>query len=344
MFSYLHLSLEYEWLTILKKSREKNVTLEETRRRNEASMRRKQMTVMTNGGTETPLSPASTGAMDTLLEKLRAAAPQPLDQRDRRRRARLKDKHQVRVASGQKMPDIDNHKDSQRSSSGATAVTADGTEESPTSPDSDGNHTINSNNVNPRESGSGLLSPFSDASEADVADRAASLLRGLRGSGIGVDSTAGSAMKSNSTGAGAGTSPSEADDSVRVRRRRESADNERTRRRARRAAASAAAAASAEAPSLNCSSGAILEEVVRANMNDAVSFEDERKQQQHASNHSSYHQEKEAAPITEHEIVDETITVRQLPAVTEEESINGEEEASVTAQSRNGPGKGTEAS
>ena len=309
-------------------------------------MRRKQMTATTNSGTETPLSPASTGAMDTLLEKLRAAAPQTRDQRDRRRRARLKDKHQVRVASGQKMPDIDGVKDSQRSASGATAVTADGVEEMPTSPDSDGNHTISSNGIKIRESGDGLLSPFSDTSEADVADRAASLLQGLRGSGIGADGTASGAAKSNSVGAGAGagTNASDADDTVRVRRRRESADNERTRRRARRAAASAAAAASAEAPSLNRSSGAILEEVVRANMNDAAGLEDERRQQQrYSSNHSSYIQESETAVTTEDDAVDETVVVRQLPAVTEEGSVYGEEEASWIAMSPDGSGKGTEA-
>src|SRR3569833_1597425 len=51
-------------------------------------------------------SPSSAGAMDSLLEKLRAAAPQTRDQRDRRRRARLKDRHQVRIASGQKIPDL----------------------------------------------------------------------------------------------------------------------------------------------------------------------------------------------------------------------------------------------
>lgn len=96
-----------EW----KKSREKNVQLEETRRRNEASMKRKHaqqlkvnnLNLALEGG---PQSPANTGAMDSLLEKLRAAAPQARDQRDRRRRARLKDRHQVRIASGQKIPDL----------------------------------------------------------------------------------------------------------------------------------------------------------------------------------------------------------------------------------------------
>jgi hypothetical protein len=45
--------------------------------------------------------------MDNLLEKLRAAQPQTRDQRDRRRHARLKDRHQVRSASGQKTPELD---------------------------------------------------------------------------------------------------------------------------------------------------------------------------------------------------------------------------------------------
>ncbi|KAH0547938.1 hypothetical protein GP486_008321, partial [Trichoglossum hirsutum] len=93
-----------EW----KKSKEKNIAMEETRKRNEASMRRKHLNpshanIPIDSG---PPSPNATGAMDSLLEKLRAAAPQARDQRDRRRRARLKDRHQVRIASGQKIPDL----------------------------------------------------------------------------------------------------------------------------------------------------------------------------------------------------------------------------------------------
>jgi len=53
-----------------------------------------------------PPSPGATGDMDSLLAKLRAAKPEARDQRERRRRARLKDRHAVRVASGQKMPEI----------------------------------------------------------------------------------------------------------------------------------------------------------------------------------------------------------------------------------------------
>ena len=133
-----------------------------------------------------PPSPASTGAMDVLLEKLRAAAPAAKDQRDRRRRARLKDKHQVRVASGQQIPE-----------------TGENVEEngllSPT-----------------RTDGSEPTSEGATSEGEDIADRAASMLQGLRGDADG-------------------EGPSR-DESQRTRRRRESADDERARRRARRRA------------------------------------------------------------------------------------------------------------
>ncbi|GAB7352784.1 hypothetical protein MBLNU459_g3406t1 [Dothideomycetes sp. NU459] len=179
-----------------KKSHEKNIVLEDTQRRNEASMRRKQQagSALANATTaDAPPSPASIGAMDTLLEKLRAAAPQTRDTRDRRRRARLNDRYQKRVASGQKMPEIAGIPD-------------------------------------PIDIEGPLLSPPSDASDRpssadgpisegeDIADRAASLLQGLRGDGPDGE-------------------PPLRDDSLRVRRRRESADDERTKRRRRRAAA-----------------------------------------------------------------------------------------------------------
>lgn len=178
----------------MQKSHEKNVIIEDTHRRNEANMRRKQINPqLANSSTvEAPPSPASTGAMDTLLEKLRAAAPQTRDTRDRRRRARLKDKHQVRVASGQKMPDIP----------GIGETTDENGLLSPT-----------------KTEGSEDTVPDGATSEGeDIADRAASMLQGLRGD----------------SAEGEGVGPS---DSLRVRRRRESADGERTRRRQRRAGA-----------------------------------------------------------------------------------------------------------
>ncbi|KAF2491516.1 FH2-domain-containing protein [Lophium mytilinum] len=186
-----------EW----KKSREKNIALEDQHRRNEASMRRKQInpalanTTAASSADGAPPSPASTGAMDTLLEKLRAAAPQARDQRDRRRRARLKDRHQVRVASGQNIPEVgpgsDDGGDAEPSNVGLLSPKSEGDSDGPT-----------------------VVSP-TDA-EQDVADRAASMLQGLRGDGD--DGVA-------------------RDDSLRVRRRRESADDERNRRRRRRQAA-----------------------------------------------------------------------------------------------------------
>lgn len=150
------------FVTEWKKSRDKNVTLEETRRRTEASMARKRVNAgLANAAvvdSDGPVSPSSTGAMDSLLEKLRAAAPQARDQRDRRRRARLKDRHQVRVASGQKIPDLP-LKDSVEIDHGLL------------SPDSIA-----------EEGSTGAASDAGQVSESeDVADRAANLLQGLRG-------------------------------------------------------------------------------------------------------------------------------------------------------------------
>ncbi|KAF2734912.1 FH2-domain-containing protein [Polyplosphaeria fusca] len=187
-----------EW----RKSREKNVSLEDLHRRNEASMRRKatNLNPLSSGAispdSDAPKSPVATGAMDDLLQKLRAAKPEARDQRDRRRRARLKDRHQVRVASGQKIPEL-----------GVNMGDEDGEEAA--------------------AEGKGMLSPKSESNESetsnavasptdatpDIGDRAAALLEGL------------------SSGKDGGLS---------VRRRRESADSERERRRRRRQQASSA--------------------------------------------------------------------------------------------------------
>ncbi|KAJ5202356.1 hypothetical protein N7449_004435 [Penicillium cf. viridicatum] len=182
-----------EW----KKSREKNTSLEESRRRTEASLARKRINVNLANNTptaEAAQSPASSGAMDSLLEKLRAAAPQAKDQRDRRRRARLKERHNVRVTSGSKPPP----------DSGEAEEGEEGAENTANGENNDEN---------------GLLSPPATADEdgkeaqvsegEDVADRAASMLLGLR-------------------------SNSDAGGGERQRRRRESADEERRNRRMRR--------------------------------------------------------------------------------------------------------------
>lgn len=99
------------FVTDWKKSREKNMTMEEARRRTEASMARKRTQVSAGSsgpgsGAATPGSPTDNGAMDSLLEKLRAAGPQAKDQRERRRRRALKEKHATRLASGQHVPDL----------------------------------------------------------------------------------------------------------------------------------------------------------------------------------------------------------------------------------------------
>lgn len=179
--------------------------MEETRRKNEASMARKRLNgpkvntaVVSGANSDGSVTPSSTGAMDSLLEKLRAAAPQARDQRDRRRRARLKDRHQIRVASGQSIPDlgdltngIDEDEGDKNVLSPERAVSGDFPVER-----------------------TGDMAAMSEGE--DVADRAASLLQGLRGDG-------------DPEGR-----PASREGSLRIRRRRESADDEKRTRRRRR--------------------------------------------------------------------------------------------------------------
>lgn len=148
------------FITQFKKSKEMNVTLEDTRRRNEESMRRKQQAAGNPVFASTGEKVAKdTGAMDSLLEKLRAAAPgRDKDQRERRRRARLKDKHDVRVASGQHIEDLNGAEDKDSE----TGLLSPPPEES-------------------EEVVATAESPDKPSSAGDVADRAAMLLQGLRG-------------------------------------------------------------------------------------------------------------------------------------------------------------------
>ncbi|EEP78264.1 cytokinesis protein sepA [Uncinocarpus reesii 1704] len=148
-----------EW----KKSKEKNIAWEDNRRRMEASLARKRVNPALTNGSDGPSSPtaASSGAMDSLLEKLRAAAPQARDQRDRRRRARLKERHQVRVASGQRMPELPVEGDEKASENTTT------NEEQTQEPEPAGDATTATPDIR-----------VSDGE--DVADRAASMLQGLR--------------------------------------------------------------------------------------------------------------------------------------------------------------------
>jgi cytokinesis protein len=188
------------FVTEWKKSREKNVALEENKRRLEVSMARKRAQVSSNAsgatsGAETPGSPPANGAMETLLEKLRAAAPQVKDQRDRRRRARLKERHDQRLASGQQLPDL---------------PLKDGV---PTEENNGGlaslGEKVNEDHLGAEDGASGK----GDVSESeDVADRALRALQEMRSS----------------------AAPSNGGDEIDVRRRREGADEERKNRRMRR--------------------------------------------------------------------------------------------------------------
>lgn len=154
---------------------------------------------------DAPKSPASTGAMDDLLQKLRAAKPEARDQRDRRRRARLKDRHQVRVASGQKIPEIGVNMED-----GGEGAEGEDEKNKLLSPTSETADSEASSTAGP------AAAAAAGTAEADIADRAAAMLEGLQ-SGTGLNK----------------------DGSLSVRRRRESADTERQRRRNRRNQASA---------------------------------------------------------------------------------------------------------
>jgi cytokinesis protein len=184
------------FVTEWRKSREKNTTLEESKRRIEASLARKKAAAgpasSTASGTDSPTSPVGSGAMDSLLEKLRAAGPQAKDQRDRRRRARLKEKHQTRLASGQQLPDLA-LKDDLEDSRGLASGKSEGEESNIAEADE---------SLDQQKDG--------NASESeDVADRA---LRALQ------------EMRSSAPDGG----------ELDVRRRREGADEERKARRLRR--------------------------------------------------------------------------------------------------------------
>ena len=134
-----------------KTSKEKNVVFEDTKKRNEASMKRKQQATNLAPATPSPeKSPTDTGQMDQLMERLRAAKPQQdRDRRDRRRRARLKDRHDVRVASGQKIEELPG--------------TPGSTEDSVDSEEKKGENAE------------------ANEEEMDVGDRAANMLKGLSG-------------------------------------------------------------------------------------------------------------------------------------------------------------------
>jgi cytokinesis protein len=206
-----------EFLADWKRSRDKNVNVEDTRRRNEASMKRKAaVSAPVTPGTDTPPSPGPpSGAMDDLLAKLRAAKPEARDQRDRRRRARLQSKHKERVASGQKMPEL----------------------------------TVNGTAAADAISDTGLLSPASEGvsepgetetdNEVDIADRAASLLQDMGGNDDVDETPAPSTAGEDRDGPALASR-----DSMRARRKRDNAEEQRNRRMRRQHARSEVSIAS----------------------------------------------------------------------------------------------------
>jgi cytokinesis protein len=203
--------------------------VEETRRRNEANMKRKMALTQQSSalapsgsglsGTETPPSPgAGTGAIDDLLAKLRAAKPEARDQRDRRRRARLKDRHADRVASGQKMPEMDELVKPSAADGLLSPVRSEG-----------GSSVAGNSDDGPPSAG---LESIND--DEDVADQAERLLQGLGGA------------EDSEDGEGGGTVPVPRESIRMSRRRKEAGEDERSRRRRRRQLAMSASEASLE--------------------------------------------------------------------------------------------------
>lgn len=186
------------FITEWRKSYSKNSQIEEQRRKNEASMKRKNAALKAaqlSADSANPASPTSTGAMDSLLEKLRAAAPQARDQRDRRRRARLKDRHQVRIASGQKIPDLAQLDAMDANATGPPGVQTPGSDGAAN--EDDPNRSSNPDLVSPTDSntqlhqtqqgdndngtgGASLGAGGENEEQDDVAQRAAMLLQGMR--------------------------------------------------------------------------------------------------------------------------------------------------------------------
>lgn len=170
-------------------------------------------TAQPDSGGSVPPSPGATGDMDSLLAKLRAAKPEARDQRERRRRARLKDRHAVRVASGQKMPEMSDLVSDSKAENGLLSPVKSETGSSSAGTDD-----------------RGLLSPVSVGinDDEDLGTQAEKLLEGLGGD---EDDDKVPVPR----------------ESIRMsRRRKEGASDERAQRRRRRQLAMSASEASLE--------------------------------------------------------------------------------------------------
>lgn len=150
-----------------------------------------------------PPSPTTSGAMDSLLERLRAAAPEVKNKKDARRRARLRSNGQKRLASNASMLSMMDGDDLSDSGAGGPSGEADDKDSgSPTS-------------LGPisESAGAGDTESKANGVDEDMAQKAKAMLLGLRGN-LGDD-----------------------DDEGAARRRRESAEKDRKSRRERRARA-----------------------------------------------------------------------------------------------------------
>lgn len=243
-------------------------------------MQRKQGLLTANGvaasaSANTPSSPASTGAMDDLLAKLRAAKPDTRDQRDRRRRARLKDRYAVRVASGQKMPDLSDmvkprdggaeggpvpeipeeflsptsdagNSDGEGSDTPIARTKSRSSKKKSTSATNEANTGLPSPSLSPTQPSPTTTDLNNDEDDGiTIASRAATLLEGLKNENMPSLSLSLSGGDPDDIGPGPDISVELArralmprENSIRVRRRREGAESERERRRARRKLAS----------------------------------------------------------------------------------------------------------
>ncbi len=116
--------------------------------------------------------------MDDLLQKLRAAKPEARNQRDRRRAARLKDRHQQRVASGQKIPELGINVEDEEGGGDENGGGGPGAK-------ARGMLSPNSETGDSETSASGTITGATagNSSDADVADRAAALLEDMQGGG-----------------------------------------------------------------------------------------------------------------------------------------------------------------
>lgn len=171
-------------------SRQKNMELEDEEKRREKRQQMAANAQAKQAARADPLAPAavqSTGAMDALLDKLRAAGPSSREKRDARRRARLRQNGAIRAAS------ITKEADTGGELSG-TEGGDDQQQERPSSSAAAASQAVTS------DAEQRLMSPditVTSAAEDNLSKRTEEMLMLLRGDGGG-ESSAGSALSKGS--------------------------------------------------------------------------------------------------------------------------------------------------